>query len=74
MFLAGEATFLRTRVVERQEDLAVGVLAQRGGDLLGELLDLLDQWLDRCDQGEHERSAGGELGLADASLGRASEL
>jgi hypothetical protein len=50
------------------------VLAQGGGDLLGELLDLLDQWLDRGDQSEHERPPGGELGLANASLGRASEL
>ena len=39
-----------------------------------ELLDLLDEWLDRRDQGEHERPAGGELGLADAALGRAPEL
>jgi hypothetical protein len=50
---------------QRQEDLTVGVLAQRGGDLLGELLDLLDQWLDRRDQRQHQRSAGGELGLAN---------
>ena len=63
------------RVAEqRQEDLTVGVLAQRGGDLLGELLDLLDQWLDRCHQREHERPSGGELGLADAPLRRAPEL
>ena len=59
---------------QREEDLAVGVLAHGGGDLLGELLDLLDQRLDRGDQGEHERAAGGELGLADAPLGRAPEL
>jgi hypothetical protein len=57
----------------RQEDLAIGVLPHRDGDLFGELLDLLDQRPDRCDQGEDERPPGGQLGLADASLGRAPE-
>ena len=40
---------------QREEDLTVRVLAQGGGDPLGELLDLLHQRLDRCDQGEGYR-------------------
>jgi hypothetical protein len=78
------------RVAEqRQEDLAIGVLAQRGRDLAVELLDLGDERPDRRDQREHERSAGAQLRrdqrehersagaqlrLADASLGCPSEL
>ena len=47
---------------------------QRGRDLPVELLDLLDQRLDRRDQRQHERSAGAQLDLADASFGRTPEL
>jgi hypothetical protein len=47
------------------------VLVRRGGDLLGELFDLVDERCDRCDRREYDRSPGSELGLADASLGRA---
>jgi hypothetical protein len=50
------------------------VLPECGSDLLGELLDLLDQRPDRCDQREDKRSPGGQLGLANTSLRRAPEL
>jgi hypothetical protein len=56
---------------QRGEDLAF--LAQRGRDLPVELLDLRDERPHRRDQRQHERSAGGQLAIADASLGRASE-
>src|SRR5664279_1557042 len=63
------------RVAEqRQEDLTVGVLSQRGRDLLSELLDLVDERRDRRDQREHDRPARDHLRVADASFGRTPEL
>jgi hypothetical protein len=50
------------------------MLADCGRDLAVELLDLGDEWLDRHDQRQHERSAGCLLRLADAALGRTPEL
>jgi hypothetical protein len=59
---------------QREDDLAVGVPADGGGDLPLELLDLPVQRLDRRDQAQHQLPAGGELELADPGRGGAAEL
>ena len=59
---------------QREEDGAVGVLADGGRDLPLELLDLLVERLDHRDQRPHEFSAGAELELADPGHGGAAEL
>ena len=59
---------------QRQEDGAVGVLADGGGDLALELLDLLVERLDRRHQAQDQRPADAELELADPGLGGAAEL
>src|ERR1019366_10211304 len=46
---------------QRQEDLAVGMLADGGRDLALQLLDLLVDRLDRRDQAQPQRPAGGQL-------------
>src|ERR1700694_6329885 len=59
---------------QREKDLAVGMLADRGRDLALELLDLRVERSHRRDQREHELAARCQLELADATLGRAPEL
>ena len=59
---------------QREEDGAVGVLADGGGDLPLELLDLLVDRRDRRDQTEDQRSADAQLELAGPGLGGAAEL
>jgi hypothetical protein len=51
-----------------------GVLANAGGDLALELLDLLVERLDRRDHAQDERPAGGQLELADPRDRGAAEL
>jgi hypothetical protein len=48
--------------------------AQRGGGLQVGRLDLGQERLQRGDQRQHERSARGQLGLADPSLRCAAKL
>ena len=59
---------------QRGEDGAVGMLTHRVGDLALERLDLRGEGLERLDERQHQRSTGGQLGLANASFGRAPEL
>ena len=59
---------------QRQEDLTVGMLAHRGGDLRLQLLDLPVERLDRRGQAEHQLPAGGQLELPDPGYGGAAEL
>jgi hypothetical protein len=59
---------------EREEDRAVGMLADLGGDLPLELLDLLADEFDHRDQCEDQSAAGGQFLLAEATGGRAPEL
>ena len=59
---------------QRQEDGAVGMLVDRGGDLALELLDLRVQGLDHRDQRQHEVPPRGKLELADATVSCPPEL
>src|ERR1039457_1641244 len=59
---------------QRQEDLAVGMLADGGRDLALQLLDLLVDRLDRRDQAQRHPPAGGQLELAGPGGGSPAEL
>ncbi len=59
---------------QREEDRAVGVLAQGGRDLALRLLGLFVDRFERRDEAQHQRAAGDELELAEAGCGSAAEL